>query len=145
MKKHRRHKVSKKKTPKFKQKLRVSWLLFIIIAIILTIAARSGTSSTAQTATIKSPGPGEVNITSVGFKPSKLKILINTPVTWINVDARSHQVTIDPKSESSPVLGFDNHLTLRPGDSYSFTFIHPGTYFYRDRLTHGFRGVVEVR
>lgn len=68
----------------------------------------------------------QASMQSIKFIPPKIEISVGTTVVWTNNDSVAHTVTHRAKPEdqvfASPMLA--------PGDSFSFTFEHPGTYAY---------------
>ncbi len=84
-------------------------------------------TSTPKTSASNSPNPSAANVTiniqNFSFNPSTLTIKTGTKVTWVNNDSVSHTVT----SDSGNLL---NSPTLAPSQSFSFTFINPGSTNY---------------
>ena len=89
--------------------------------------AASPTASAAQT-----PATGNaVTIQNFAFAPATLSVSVGTKVTWTNNDTTVHDVT----STDGPAVGAATTSlfasgTLNQGDSFSFTFAKPGTYYY---------------
>ena len=55
------------------------------------------------------------------FEPEVAQVHAGVPVTWTNDGGADHTVTID-------AVGIDE--TIKPGESFTFTFEEPGTYAY---------------
>lgn len=70
------------------------------------------------------------------YSPHTLDVLVGTTVTWRNADRSTHTVTQDAELFDS---GF-----LRPGEAFSATFSHPGTFAYHCTIHAFMRGVVRV-
>ena len=101
-------------------------------------------NSTIQTGTntVESAVPSNstmVVIENFAYIPANLTIQVGTTVTWVNKDTVGHTVTEgDPTSPTQPALRlFDSSgqasgpvTLLQPGQSWSYTFITPGTYEY---------------
>lgn len=63
-----------------------------------------------------------VEIVDFAYAPATLTIEAGDTVTWTNLDADAHTATGTSGAFDSGLLG--------QGDSYSFTFVEPGTYDY---------------
>jgi plastocyanin len=84
------------------------------------------------------PGPGIVAIADFKFGPETIAAAANTPITWHNVDASPHQVTITgAKPQRSAVI-------LR-GQSAQLTIAEPGIYDYICGLHPAMKGKIEVK
>ena len=68
----------------------------------------------------------KIEIDDFLFKTTTASIPAGTTVTWTNVGDVRHNVVSD---DSSPRKGLNSDL-LAHGDSYSYTFSSPGTYYY---------------
>jgi plastocyanin len=80
-----------------------------------------------------------VNIQNFAFNPPNIVVAPGTTVTWVNADRAPHTVTA-----TDPAGAFDSG-TLRPGQSFSFTFTQPGTtYAYYCAIHPSMRGTVTV-
>lgn len=64
----------------------------------------------------------EVEISSLAFGPSELRIPPGTTVRWVNRDPVAHTATADDGSWGSPFMG--------PGETYAHTFEDPGRHAY---------------
>jgi plastocyanin len=100
-------------------------ILLSVLLLTLVVAAP------ARTATFT------VSITKGGFTPSAVTIGVGDTVTWRNDDTSSHQVV-------SKAAGFTSPL-LKPGETFSFTFVTAGKFAYQDETAKKRRGTVEVR
>ena len=83
-------------------------------------------------------GPScRIDIEHLDFVPLDVAIPVGTTVIWINLDNRTHGVEI---------LGTGVGPVQIPAfSSYSFTFLTPGTYRYRNSVYSGRpRGTIEV-
>ena len=101
---------------------------------VLLIAAGCGSTSSASTTT---PTPASttsatnVTIQNFAFTPQTLTVKVGTTVTWTNNDSAPHTVTsASSMSTSATRTGLFDSGTLNPGQTFSFTFAKPGTYFY---------------
>jgi plastocyanin len=71
------------------------------------------------------------------FVPKEKSVAVGTTVTWVNMDPEDHDVvTSDFQTIVSPLI--------KPGESWSFTFVAPGTYAYLCDLHVGMEGVITV-
>jgi plastocyanin len=99
----------------------------------------------------------EVIITSSGFSPRTLTIKVGDTVTWVNKDSVPHWPASDvhPTHRLYPGSGiekcgsgeeiFDACKGLAPGETFSFTFKHKGTWPYHDHLNPGLTGTIIVQ
>ena len=80
---------------------------------------------TSSSATTKPPvlPSVAVSIKNSAFSPSVLKIKTGTKVTWTNNDDVPHTVTFNSDS-------FPSSQVLAKGESYSYTFLDPGSVTY---------------
>ena len=79
---------------------------------------------------------GQVSITKDGFVPAETIVNAGDTVTWTNKDTANHQVVGNGGGFSSPVLA--------SGQSYTHTFLLPGTRAYHDGLQPSSKGSVIV-
>ena len=90
------------------------------LAIALTLGAFLAAGCTmaseepVETQDIEIPGPWV-------FEPKVAVVQAGVPVTWTNNGGAGHTVTI-------PELGIDE--TVKPGETFTFTFIEAGTFEY---------------
>ncbi|MBS1502476.1 MAG: cupredoxin family copper-binding protein [Bacteroidetes bacterium] len=63
-----------------------------------------------------------VNIQNFAFSPAAVHVLPGGTVTWTNKDSAPHTAT--------DLNGAFDSSTLNTGQSFKFTFNHPGTYTY---------------
>lgn len=99
-------------------------LLPLALLAALVVAASAG----ADTKTVQ--------ITRTGFTPTATTINVGDTVTWKNADTDNHQVVANDGSFASP--------TLKPGESFSFTFTKAGKTTYHDSFATTHRGTVTV-
>ncbi|HET7856226.1 MAG TPA: cupredoxin domain-containing protein [Gaiellaceae bacterium] len=79
-----------------------------------------------------------VDITRIGFTPSRITIDPGDRVTWTNKDSSQHGVVADQgRFPASPAL--------QANQSYSYTFTKSGTFGYRDPFNTRERGTIVVR
>jgi plastocyanin len=87
------------------------------------------------------PPPGgpttTVTIKDLAFGPADVKVPTGTMVTWSDADGPPHTVT---SSHGGPLKS----ATLKAGDSYSYTFMAPGTYHYICAVHPNMKGSVVV-
>lgn len=62
------------------------------------------------------------------------------PVTWMNQDRRDHSISHVPEAGG----GLFHSGVLKPQDSFTFTFLEPGTYSYSCTIDGAERGTVTV-
>ena len=68
------------------------------------------------------PGPNEIWLEYKAFNPPQRKVAVGTTITFINKDNANHSAT-----ETHNL--FDSGR-IKSGDSYSYTFNTPGTYYF---------------
>jgi plastocyanin len=96
-----------------------------MMASALALAWMASVSNTmAAKATPSAPQAGpRVEIQNFAFTPKTLTVPAGSKVVWTNMDEEPHIVT-------SAGGSFPNSSGLDTNDSYSFTFVKPGTYTY---------------
>ncbi len=95
----------------------------------------SGATTPASTPSASSgagsSGATEISIQDFSFTPSETTVAAGSTVTWTNDDAANHDVTSTdgPGVDAATTSTFASE-TLSQGDTFSFTFEEPGTYYY---------------
>jgi len=79
-----------------------------------------------------------VDITKMAYSPGNLTVKPGTKVTWTNRDQIPHTVTSKDKGGVLSSQGLDT------GESYSYTFTHPGDYAYFCAVHPFMVGIVHV-
>jgi plastocyanin len=105
---------------------------------VLLVAAGCGSSSSASTTTQQTPattpstgGGTSVTIQNFAFTPQTLTVKAGTTVTWTNKDSVPHNiVSTTSMALDTPTASTFASATLGQGQTFSFTFAKPGTYFY---------------
>ncbi len=88
-------------------------------------------------ATMAAPAAAtKVQIENYAFHQPSVTIVAGTTVTWTNGDDDPHTVVADDKSFASDGLG--------QGDTWSHTFLKPGTYHYHCSVHPFMKGTVIV-
>lgn len=101
------------------------------------VISLAGLKGTALGAAQRPSGPGTVAIAEFLFGPEKLNVKVGQTITWTNIDASPHQVTLQAQSEfRSPVM--------LKGQSTSIQFNNEGTYGYICGLHPGMKGEIVV-
>jgi plastocyanin len=77
-----------------------------------------------------------IKITNFDFSPTVITVPAGTQITWLNQDDDAHDIVAD--------AGGFRSTPLDTGDSYAFTFSHPGTYGYHCGLHPHMVGKVVV-
>ena len=70
------------------------------------------------------------------YLPAELTVRVGQKVTWINRDSSGHTATADN--------GAFNTDVLNPGQKYTWTPKHPGTYSYSDYTQSNLQGTIVV-
>ena len=81
--------------------------------------------------------PSTVDIKEFKFAPPALTVPLGTTVTWVNRDEETHTVTSTTGAFGS--AGLSNR------DTFSQTFVKPGTYDYQCRLHPYMKATVTVK
>ena len=77
-----------------------------------------------------------VTIQNFTFSPASVTVPLGSTVKWTNLDAAAHQIS----SDTQEFLG----NPLSQGSSYSWTFIHRGTFPYHCAIHPSMKGTVTV-
>lgn len=107
-------------------------------------AAMLGAATAAVLTTIFVPARAQpaasagVSIDNFTFAPESLTINAGTTVTWLNEDDIPHGI-------ASSNNDFAKSKALDTDDSYSFTFVRPGTYRYFCYLHPHMTGTIVVK
>ncbi len=137
---------SKISTKNRKQRLVIA-LAVLIVTVAVVIAAvafltNGFNSDTAQSVEQIDSEVAIVEITSDGLKPAAIRVKAGQQVKFINQDSSQHRIMADPDS----LEGFDSESQLSTGDSYTYVFDTPGTYYYYDNAApESLTGSVEVK
>ncbi len=99
--------------------------------------ADSSTETQASTAPSSST-KNEIDISDMAFSPASTTVTRGTTVTWMNNDSVAHTVTADNGT------GGLNSGTVKPGETYTFTFNEAGTFTYHCEFHSDMKGTVTV-
>jgi len=100
--------------------------VFVPLAAVLVLALPAESQAATTAITIK----------STAFSPKSVTINFGDTVKWTNGDKVNHQIVANSGAFASG--------TLKPGQSYSFTFNAAGAYAYHDALHPSITGAVYV-
>ena len=115
-------------------------ILMVAWAVIYVTQQGRGESSDS-TKTI-SGEVATVEITADGLMPASITVTAGQQVKFINKDTVPHRIMADPES----LQDFDSLNQLATGDSYTYVFDTPGTYYYYDSVnSQTYTGSVDVR
>ncbi|QQG39972.1 MAG: hypothetical protein HYS81_00995 [Candidatus Aenigmatarchaeota archaeon] len=143
-----------------------------VYALLLLVLVAGCTGSAPQTGAVETqpaPETATITITAAGFAPNEVTIRQGGTVTWTNANTANHWVAsaMHPLHDSYPGAAyyepgtyggtrscsaegvakagaFDSCKGIAPGESYAFTFIQTGTFFYHDHLNPTLFGSVVV-
>ena len=143
-------------SPPVKSKKTMYAILGVVIIVIIVIAGLWATGylfpSTTPTATAsaKAYDTGScTGTTNCGFTPTPLNIATNTKVTWTSNSTTVHTVSACsttnaadslscPNMNASGLPSFDSGSSgFSSGQTFSYTFTTPGTYYYYCKI-HSF-------
>src|SRR5689334_17440820 len=115
-------------------------LLFLLVAVASLTAAGAATKP-ARTAV---PAPVTVTITSAGYKPTAVSILVGDTVDFSNKDTVAHTVNFKQSTGFHCASAFP--FVIPPGQTAGCTFLSPGKYGFSDPAHKGnkFRGTITV-
>lgn len=91
--------------------------------------------------------PPSVSISNLSYNPATIIIQPGDTVTWTNNDQVAHSVTADDGSFDSAGTLCSASITLgclRPGQSFSHTFLSSGSFSYHCRVHSSMHGTVVV-
>ena len=99
-------------------------LTLAVIAMGVAMSAGAGLRAAARDSTPAAAVVHSVQMANFAFAPQALAVTSGDSVTWTNQDEAPHTVTTTsgPRSISSPMLS--------KGQSFTYTFVVPGTYSY---------------
>jgi amicyanin len=103
-----------------------------IVACLFFLGLSGASFASTDAATLAA----QVEIKQFAYNPNALSVKPGTTVTWKNSDSLPHTVTGD---SDTPASGY-----LIQGQTYSFTFIKPGTYSYHCKIHPYMKGTVTV-
>lgn len=95
---------------------------FAASAMIALGSLMAGSTSLAASAEADGARSAEVSIDNFSFGPAQLTVAAGTTVTWTNHDDMVHNVVSEEKLFKSKALDTD--------ETFSYTFVKPGTYAY---------------
>ncbi len=98
----------------------------------------SMTDEDATPETAAATGAVAVDIANFAFNPVTIEVKVGDTVTWTNSDGFAHTATQKPSGS-----GFQSG-TLKPGESFSYTFDTAGTFDYYCEFHSGMKGQVVV-
>ena len=67
--------------------------------------------------------------------PATLTVNVGTTVTWTNLDIRDYTLASQPTLQAVPFASVTPSVTLKPGESISYTFATAGTFTYTYQYT----------
>lgn len=79
------------------------------------------------------------------FEPSNLTITKGQVVTFINRDTDDHWPASDDHPSHQLYPQFDPRRSIKPGESWTFTFNEAGTWDFHDHIYPSMRGKVVVQ
>jgi plastocyanin len=121
------------------------WIVAVLAVVAVAVLAAcgggtgygGGSDATAQASTPASPAAGgsvttnEIAIQNFSFTPAQTTVKAGTAVTWTNNDSTTHDVTsTDGAGTDAATTSAFASKPLAQGDTFSFTFDKPGTYYY---------------
>jgi plastocyanin len=105
----------------------------VLALVVLLVAAGCGSSSSASTTSTPTSAANGTNVTiqNFAFTPQTLTVKAGTTVTWTNKDSVQHNiVSATSMATTAKATSMFNSGLLGQGQTFSFTFSKPGTYYY---------------
>jgi plastocyanin len=111
-------------------------LIFVAFGVAYGSTQTLGITNTGQADVVVAPGAGYLTSNQF-YVPQMLQVKVGHAVTWKNLDNTPHTVTSE--------TGLFASGSINVGRVYSYTFTHPGTYYYTcDYHTWMIGGIVVV-
>jgi plastocyanin len=109
----------------------VAALAVVAVAALAACGSPSPTNAGAGPTATAGAATDRISIQDFSFSPSTTTVAAGTTVTWTNDDSAVHDVTSadGPGTDATTTSTFAS-ATLSQGDTFSFTFAQPGTYYY---------------
>jgi plastocyanin len=109
----------------------VAALAVVAVAALAACGSPSPTNAGAGVAATAGASADTISIQDFSFSPSTITVAAGTTVTWTNDDSAVHDVTSTdgPGTDATTTSTFAS-AKLSQGDTFSFTFAQPGTYYY---------------
>jgi len=133
------------KPPKRHVSLSRRTIIIGVVALVLIIGMGVLLLANTKDEAAKVTSVATVDITETGFSPLTIRVKKGDRITWINKDAKPHQVAADPHptGESLPTLKSED--PLMQDESYTAVLEKPGTFTYHDYLDPvGFQATIIV-
>ncbi len=115
-------------------------MMFIGIAagaLVLAACSSSPSESVTTTSSGAPSGGSEVSIENFAFGPADLTVSVGDTITWTNNEnGIPHTTTADD--------GLWDSSTMRPDDTFAFTFTEPGTFTYLCTIHPSMRATITV-
>lgn len=86
-----------------------------------------------------------VQITEQGFSPDRTEIETGQKVVWRNATGREHNITCTTLQNGPEKDKLFDSGPIRPGQSFDYTFMSPGTFEYYCALDESMKGTVVVK
>ena len=113
-------------------------IMGVAAGALLLAACSSPASETTTTVAVPAPGGGtEISIENFAFGPDDLTVSVGDTITWRNDESGvPHTTTADD--------GLWDSATLRPDDTFVFTFTEAGTFTYFCSIHPAMRATITV-
>ncbi len=117
---------------------RIMMFIGIVAGALVLAACSSSSGESVTTTTSGSSGGGvEVSIENFAFGPDDLTVSVGDTITWTNDEnGIPHTTTADE--------GLWDSATLRPDDTFAFTFTEAGTFTYFCSIHPAMRAMITV-
>jgi len=124
------------------KKTTIVFIILIVIGLGAYVALYGGSYNKKIDTSVASPQAANnqgaiVSLKNFSFNPPMLTVKIGATVTWTNDDVVAHTIT----SDADDLL---NSQVLSPGQSFSFTFIGPGSVDYHCNIHQAMKGQIII-
>lgn len=114
----------------------------LMVAWAVIYVTQQKTSEPSESAKAIAKEVAVVEITAGGLMPASISVVAGQQVKFINKDSNPHRLMADPEI----LQDFDSMNQLAMGDSYTYVFDTPGTYYYYDSVnSQAYTGSVNVK
>lgn len=121
-----------------RQRRRTSRKLMALVALVVAMVPQAGAGAADNT----------VTLSATSYQPAKLTIHVGDSITWVLpsslTTASMHTVTSDDGTSFNHSLSCGLLQCLGGSDTYSLTFLAPGSFPYHCNVVPGMTGVITV-
>lgn len=116
--------------------------VIFVAAALLSLAVAVPVASYASTTVNVTIKPGAATLGKNAFNPDSANISVGDTVTWIHDDKGVPHHIVSGNGNTTTQTGVFDSGVMHFGNTYSFTFNNPGTYYYYCSIHPSMQGVV---